>query len=73
MIEQLSVIGVVTPRRDLNAVTRLPHKVLPDVVDNDYLRQVASNERQVLDVMARLASNLVLHLHGVLPVEPVRD
>ena len=73
MIEQLRVVGIVPPRRDLNAVARLAHKVLPNVVNDDYLGQVASNERQVLNVVARLAGHLVLDLHGVLPVEPVCD
>ena len=72
-VNQLSVVRIISPGRDLDAVAWLAHKILSNVVDDDDFGEVAPNERQVLNVVSRLVRGLVLHLDGVLTVQSVRD
>ena len=72
-VDQLSVVWIISPGRDLDAVARLAHKVLANVVDDDDFGEVAPNKGQVLNVVSRLVRGLVLHLDSVLTVQSVRD
>ena len=72
-VDKLSVVWIISPRRDLDAVARLAHKILSNVVNDDDFGEVAPNEGQVLYVVSRLVRGLVFHLDGVLTVQSVRD